>query len=188
MFIDKNKDIGTTTQAGITYNHLNLPSNIFIRRANGAVKGRIQYQYDAFGNKVRKIVSDSTVSPTKVTTTLCLGGGVYENDTLQLLGHEEGRLRYTKRRFVSGDSAYQFQYDYFLKDHLGNVAHGAHRTDRYRQIHSNHRSGLQGQGRPTLLQYPTNRCSKKHRAGWLSGRSIINDQSGYTRGQTQWQR
>ncbi len=74
MFIDKNKDIGTATQTGITYNHLNLPSNVFIRRANGTVKGRIQYQYDALGNKVRKIVSDSTVTPTKVTTTLYLGG------------------------------------------------------------------------------------------------------------------
>jgi len=121
LFIDKNKDIGTASLTGITYNHLNLPSNVFIHRANGTVKGRIQYQYDASGNKVRKIVSDSTVSPAKVTTTLYLGGGVYENDTLQFLGHEEGRLRYTKRRFVSGDSAYQFQYDYFLKDHLGNV-------------------------------------------------------------------
>jgi len=122
LVTDQNKKIGTTTGVdlttggGITYNYLNLPQSISV-----AGKGTIEYIYDAAGNKLRKVVSDLTVSPTKVTTTLYLGGCVYENDTLQFIGHEEGRLRYTKKRFVSGDSAYQFEYDYFLKDHLGNV-------------------------------------------------------------------
>ena len=122
LVTDQNKKIGTTigvdltSGGGITYNYLNLPQSIAVTG-----KGTIQYTYDAAGNKLRKVVTDPTVSPTKVTTTTYLAGAVYENDTLQFIGHEEGRLRYTKKRFVSGDSAYQFQYDYFLKDHLGNV-------------------------------------------------------------------
>ena len=41
-----------------------------------------------------------------------MAGAVYENDVLQFLGHEEGRIRLVNN---------QFNYDYFIKDHLGNV-------------------------------------------------------------------
>ncbi|MDF2187141.1 DUF6443 domain-containing protein [Paraflavitalea sp. CAU 1676] len=121
MFIDKNKNIGTPTQSGILFNHLNLPKDVFIRKTDGTITGRVQYTYDALGNKLRKIVSDSLVNPAKVTTTLYLAGAVYQNDTLQFISHEEGRLRLAKRRFTNGSTANQFQYDYFLKDHLGNI-------------------------------------------------------------------
>jgi RHS repeat-associated protein len=115
---DLNKDIGTAAAEDIVYNHLNLPQTITVRTAGGAVKGTISYTYDANGVKHRKRVQE-TGKPDKVT--LYMTGFVYENDTLQFLGHEEGRLRYVKQRFLNGDSAYRFQYDYFLKDHLGNV-------------------------------------------------------------------
>lgn len=115
---DLNKDIGTDNVEGIVYNHLNLPQTITVRTQDGGVKGSITYIYDAAGNKLRKLVQEAG-RPDKVT--LYMGGAVYENDTLQFIGHEEGRARYVKRRFVNSDSAYQFQYDYFLKDHLGNV-------------------------------------------------------------------
>ncbi len=111
---DRNKDM----EAGIAYNQLQLVRYVQVKAPGGGVKGGITYTYDALGNKLKKEVQE-TGKPLK--TTLYLGGAVYENDTLQFLGHEEGRLRYTKRRFTTGDSAYQFQYDYFLKDHLGNV-------------------------------------------------------------------
>lgn len=45
--------------------------------------------------------------------TLYLGNMVFENDTLQLITHEEGRIR------SKGDTL--LVYDYFIKDHLGNV-------------------------------------------------------------------
>lgn len=107
LVTDQNKGIST-----ITYNHLNLPANIVITG-----KGSITYQYDAAGNKQKKTVVDNTVSPAKTTITAYVGGFVYEQDILQYVGHEEGRIRpvYKTGQPVS------FAYDYFEKDHLGNV-------------------------------------------------------------------
>jgi len=104
---DNNKNIAT-----ISYNHLNLPESITITG-----KGLIKYQYDATGGKLKKIVTDNTVTPAKVTTTDYIGGFVYQNDTLQFLGHEEGRVRAV---FATGQPL-AFKYDYFVKDHLGNT-------------------------------------------------------------------
>lgn len=118
MVRDRNKDIGDATNNGITYNHLNLPSVVTVRTTAGAVKGTVTYSYDALGNKLRKTVVE-TGKPTR--TTLYLGGAVYENDTLQFLAQEEGRLRYAKQYYQNGNSDYRYFYDYFLKDHLGNV-------------------------------------------------------------------
>ena len=106
---DANKDISS-----ITYNYLNLPSVITVTG-----KGTITYTYDAAGNKLKKVTVDNTVSPAKTNTTLYVGGAVYENDTLQLIAHEEGRIR--PLRDGSGNIT-SFTYDYFLKDHLGNPA------------------------------------------------------------------
>jgi RHS repeat-associated protein len=118
MIRDRNKDIGDVSNNGIVYNHLNLPSVITVRTTAGAVKGTISYTYDALGNKLKKTVAE-TGKPAR--TTLYLGGAVYENDTLQFMGHEEGRIRYAKQYYVNGSSEYRYFYDYFLKDHLGNV-------------------------------------------------------------------
>jgi|CXWL01.1.fsa_nt_gi YD repeat-containing protein len=106
--LDNNKAISS-----ITYNHLNLPSVITVTG-----KGTITYTYDAAGNKIQKTTVDNTVTPTKTTTTLYLGGSVYENDVLQFIGHEEGRLRF---KAAVGSIPASLQYDYMLKDHLGNV-------------------------------------------------------------------
>jgi RHS repeat-associated protein len=106
---DLNKDMKLGAGDGILYNYLNLPKTIYV---NG--KGKIEYVYDATGNKLKKITTDSTVSPVKITTTLYQGGAVYVNDTLQFIANEEGRVRYN----ITNST---FAYDYFVKDHLGNV-------------------------------------------------------------------
>lgn len=62
-------------------------------------------------NKLQK----QTTEGAKVTTTLYMFGN-YFNDTLQYLPMEEGRIGTSS---IAGNP--QFVYDYFLKDHLGNV-------------------------------------------------------------------
>ncbi|MBO9205245.1 MULTISPECIES: RHS repeat domain-containing protein [Niastella] len=133
MIVDLNKKmIGTPDidQAigAITYNHLNLPWQMQI---DGGNKGTITYTYDAAGNKLIKAVLDkSVVGKTIATTTSYVGGMAYESkstnpadpndyiDRLQLISHEEGRIRFTP---ASGTASAQVNYDYFIKDHLGNV-------------------------------------------------------------------
>ncbi|MBK7289138.1 MAG: hypothetical protein IPI78_02195 [Chitinophagaceae bacterium] len=106
---DLNKDIVTYGGSnGIVYNYLNLPQTITVRAA-GADKGTIAYTYDAVGNKLKKVTTEGSI----VTTTLYMMGN-YVNDTLQFMGHEEGRVR-----FKQANSS--LQYDYMLKDHLGNI-------------------------------------------------------------------
>ncbi|WP_164714412.1 DUF6443 domain-containing protein [Chitinophaga rhizosphaerae] len=100
---DENKKI-----SAIQYNLLNLPKTISITG-----KGTISYIYDATGRKLAKIVSDQTVTPNKSTRTDYMGPVIYENDELQLISHEEGRIR----PIAAGG----FTFDYFMKDHLGNV-------------------------------------------------------------------
>jgi len=109
---DLNKDIKRPSANGIVYNYLNLPQTIYV-----SGKGKVDFVYDASGNKLKKIITDSTVSPVKITTTLYIAGNIYENDVLQFTVSEEGRIRFTLKS--TPDSS--FTYDYFLKDHLGNV-------------------------------------------------------------------
>jgi RHS repeat-associated protein len=108
MTVDNNKKV-----EGIQYNYLNLPQLVTVTG-----KGSIEYVYDATGNKLKKIVYE-TGKPDKVIEYM--SGLVYEDGQLQFLPHEEGRIRLAKQYFVNGDSAMTLQYDYFLKDHLGNV-------------------------------------------------------------------
>ncbi|WP_341842546.1 DUF6443 domain-containing protein [Chitinophaga caseinilytica] len=107
LISDKNKDI-----SAITYNHLHQPQLIIITG-----KGTIAFEYDANGIKLKKTVTDNTVTPAKVSSTVYLPGTIYENDTLAFVGHEEGRIRAVRK---TGQPV-AFSYDYFLKDHLGNV-------------------------------------------------------------------
>jgi RHS repeat-associated protein len=115
LVYDKNKKITL-----IEYNHLNLPWRLTVQNDDNSPKGTITYIYDAAGNKLEKrtdeVASTYNNNIAKQTNTSYLGGFVYENNVLQFFGHEEGRVRWTP---VNGVNA--FVYDYFLKDHLGNV-------------------------------------------------------------------
>jgi RHS repeat-associated protein len=120
---DKNKFIQS-----ITYNHLNLQSKITVNTDNASniLKGTITYIYDALGNKLEKRTfeagSAANNNTDKQTQTAYIGSVVYENNKLQFLGHEEGRIRL--KQTIDGATAQPvtvFVYDYFLKDHLGNT-------------------------------------------------------------------
>ncbi|MFL9485699.1 DUF6443 domain-containing protein [Chitinophagaceae bacterium LWZ2-11] len=122
LITDKNKNIdGNTgvdqlTGGAIVYNYLNLPCQITV-----AGKGTITYVYDATGNKLEKRVNETAVNGNqeKLTNTTYLGSYVYENNTLQFFGHEEGRIRKVTASAYNNNTTYV--YDYFLKDHLGNT-------------------------------------------------------------------
>ncbi len=109
LLTDANKSI-----TSITYNHLNMPVVITVQG-----KGTITYVYDAAGNKLRKTVYDQQAQTTEVWDYI--GSFVYKNNVLQYILNEEGRSR---PEVVTGGNqagATKFVYDYFIKDHLGNV-------------------------------------------------------------------
>jgi hypothetical protein len=127
MTRDLNKDIGSSSADGITYNHLNLPWQIKVRSATGT-KGTITYIYDASGNKLEKRTMDSVGNVQ--THTAYIGSFQYQGkntysgsnpaDTLLFFGQEEGRVRIVTDT-TSGQRLTSFKYDYFIKDHLGNT-------------------------------------------------------------------
>lgn len=106
---DNNKSI-----TSILYNHLNQPYEV-----NIAGKGKIVYTYDNLGNKLKKVVTDNTITPARTTTWLYMNNFVYRNDTIEFFSHEEGRARYDVTEGTG--EARKFEFDYFLKDHLGSV-------------------------------------------------------------------
>ncbi len=125
MKYDLNRDI-----ISIGYNYLNLPSYIGFY-----AKGNINYTFDAAGNKLEKITSE-TARPANnntaiVTKTLYADGFVYETKTvngsplytnkLLFLPHEEGRIRAQYNAPATPNAITGFAFDYMLKDHLGNV-------------------------------------------------------------------
>jgi len=105
---DNNKAISS-----IAYNYLNLPKTVTVTS-----KGTVSYVYDAAGNKLEKVTVDNTVSPAKTTKTDYIDAYVYQNDTLQYIGQEEGRIRPYSRLALHTDTMF---YDYFEKDHLGDT-------------------------------------------------------------------
>ncbi|MCH7411523.1 DUF6443 domain-containing protein, partial [Belliella sp. DSM 111904] len=98
-----NSDKGITS---ITYNHLNLPTEIVFTGTNR----RILYDYDADGVKVRQRVYTGSTSPS--STTNYIGEFVFNGSAIDYILHEEGRVVYE-----TGGSFYEYN----IKDHLGNV-------------------------------------------------------------------
>ncbi len=101
LTIDRNKGI-----TDITYNHLNLPTNVTI--SNSEHNGNITYIYDATGAKLKKTVSEGS----SLTETEYTGNFVYKDDVLEFMHHPEGYVEKEVDSYI-----YVYQY----KDHLGNV-------------------------------------------------------------------
>ncbi len=102
MISDLNKRIDT-----IHYNHLNLPDQIDITPTSATQE--VNYLYNAVGQKLHKA---TRINSTPATTTDYVGSFIYEDGVLQSILTPEGRV------VVDGSS---YEYQYFLKDHLGNT-------------------------------------------------------------------
>ena len=118
LWEDKNKGINW-----ITYDHLNLPYQVAVNPSTGS-KGTVTYIYDAAGDKLEKRVHelpDSADGQTDTyTNTDYLGSFIYQNNVLQFFGQEEGMIR----TFTNSSGQVRLdtlEYDYFLKDHLGDT-------------------------------------------------------------------
>jgi RHS repeat-associated protein len=102
MTFDPHKDIT------ITYNFLNLPSQIVKTGAGG---GTMSLTYDAAGRKWRKQVSG-------VTKDYCKGIE-YKDGKVEAVYGQEGRLTAVYDQY--GVTLTRFRAEYWLKDHLGNT-------------------------------------------------------------------
>ncbi len=102
MTRDDNKGI-----TNIVYNYLNLPEKVEFADGN-----LVEWIYDSGGSKLRKIVTTDNNGVLTTTKTDYLGGFVYQDDELDFVSTGEGRIE------VSGSD---FEYQYHLTDHLGNV-------------------------------------------------------------------
>ena len=105
---DANGNVLTDANKGIIdmeYNHYDLPILADFGGGN-----KIEYIYDALGNKLKKKVTD-VVSGNKESDYA--GKHVYENGSLKFFSHSEG--------YVQADGNGDFSYVYQYKDHLGNV-------------------------------------------------------------------
>ncbi|MEQ9403514.1 MAG: DUF6443 domain-containing protein [Cyclobacteriaceae bacterium] len=118
MVKDLNKSIDS-----IYYNHLNLPIKVVFSPSGGGQgeDDRIEYLYDAAGIKLSQIVYEAGDT---VKVTDYVGEFIYETDTsgireLQLIQHEEGRI--VKKSPFEGGQGDVWDYQYHLKDHLGNT-------------------------------------------------------------------
>ena len=101
MISDANSDI-----TDIEYNFLNLPTQITVSK-NGSTS-YINYTYDAAGAKLKKHVTDRTVSPNQNTTVLYAGNHIYENGNLKFINHDFG--------YIEPKSGGGYDYAYHFKD------------------------------------------------------------------------
>lgn len=89
MITDQNKGITTA----ITYNHLNLPQ--LIAKAGNTIK----YAYDATGRKISQV----TTFGSEQKLTDYAGQFQYENNVLQWVAHEEGRIMLAGTKLIASD-------------------------------------------------------------------------------------
>jgi RHS repeat-associated protein len=117
---DNNKGI---TQ--IDYNYLKLPQKIFLTNNRW-----IEYEYDATGVKLKKILSTGKVTDYEEDE-------IYENNVLYQTSHDEGRI-------VNG----VFEFD--IKDHLGNTRVSFKDNNGTAQMTQANHTGAWGEILPTL--------------------------------------
>lgn len=78
---------------------------------------KVEYIYDALGNLLTKTVTQSHLMQTLVTRFDYIDEMVYRNGALLQVSHDEGRIRVDNTLLNEP----KFLYDYFIRDHIGNV-------------------------------------------------------------------
>ncbi|NMH28497.1 DUF6443 domain-containing protein [Flavobacterium silvaticum] len=101
----------------ITYNHVNQPNAIIFNNGN-----KIEYLYNALGQKVKKTVTENSV----VTTIDYLDGFQTNNGALELLPTSEGYISVSQglgnpNTFPPTLPSIRWSYVYNYLDHLGNI-------------------------------------------------------------------
>ena len=113
----------SNSRLGITeieYNYLNLPS----RYTKGTQQ--LLYRYDATGKKLAKQLGTSV--------TQYVDGIQYKDGTIDFIQTEEGRI------IPNGSS---FTYEYFLRDHLGNVRAVVDQSGSLKQVQDYYPFGME---------------------------------------------
>jgi RHS repeat-associated protein len=111
------KMFGTGSNPGAVFNLLDKPDSIVIAGKSGT-----HYYYNASGVTLAKKVNEYSSTGTITKNYLYINGFVYLNDTLQYALNEEGCVRLAKKvNSQTGENYTAFEYDYFLKDHQGNI-------------------------------------------------------------------
>lgn len=105
---DGNKNI-----LSIRYNLLDKPYEI-----NFTDNRKIIFDYDAQGNLVAKKIYENNVLMRRIDY---LSGLEYRNDTLSVIPHESGSIRPVTLLLPGNSTQPYYEYDFFVKDHLGNV-------------------------------------------------------------------
>ena len=110
IILDNNRHLHTASgSAGAVFNLLDKPDSMTV-----AGRSTTYYTYDAGGAMLQKKVKDYVKNTTSTYTYI--SSYVYLNDTLQYAATEEGRARWSS--VVGPSSVY---YDYYIKDHAGNI-------------------------------------------------------------------
>lgn len=103
---DANGNLITDANKGVTIAYNELDAQSMVYKNNDTIK----YIYDASGDMIQKQVYENG----DTATYTYWGSLVIKNDSLNFVKHPEGRARWI------ADSS-KFKYDYFVRDHQGNV-------------------------------------------------------------------
>jgi RHS repeat-associated protein len=124
LLSDANKKL-----TSISYNHLHLPEKLVFATATAGVLDSLRFVYTATGQKVAKLAYDHTKPG--VGRTDYLGAWQYEADTLRWLSTATDRAL---REYNRTSGAVTYNYEYTLKDHLGNLRVAFRRNPRRRWL------------------------------------------------------
>lgn len=131
LVLDRNKkapELSADQGMAVSYNFLDKPEEMVIPG-----KGTIRLRYDADGNKLQKVFTPAGGKGHAVTTTY-INEYVYQEEQLQYINFEEGRIRVVQA--TSQNNGYDLlsidgnmdlpggkrgAYDYFVRDYQGNV-------------------------------------------------------------------